>query len=67
MATTSEQLKRLLKKQIKGKSKQKEIMLNTASIPTPIVPANVTAFSLSELDPLEIARQLCLVEQELFR
>lgn len=67
MATTSEQLKRLLKKQIKGKTKNHEIMLDQSSIPAPILPPDLNNWTFLDIDPLEAARQLCLVEQELYR
>jgi len=42
-----------------------EVMLTNT--PAPLVPSNLSDFSLEDLDPLEVARQFCLVEQELYR
>jgi hypothetical protein len=60
MKNTAEQLKRLLKKKIKGKTKERELMLDISSIPTPIIPNDINNWTFMDLDPLEVARQLCL-------
>jgi hypothetical protein len=67
MLSSAEQLRKLLRKKIKGATKQKQIMLDPERIPKPLHPVDTQNISFEEIDPKEAARQICLIEQELYR
>eukprot|EP01103_Thecamoeba_quadrilineata_P019256 TRINITY_DN7710_c0_g1_i1.p1 TRINITY_DN7710_c0_g1~~TRINITY_DN7710_c0_g1_i1.p1 ORF type:complete len:1179 (-),score=318.56 TRINITY_DN7710_c0_g1_i1:14-3550(-) len=63
-----DQLKVILRKNIKGgMTSKKEIMINPSLIKPPILPQDLESFNFPQLDPLEVARQMCLIEQKIYR
>jgi len=67
MGQPAEQLRKLLKQKIKGQYKAKQVMIDEARIPKPLLPASLESFSFSDLDCLEVARQMCILEQGLYK
>jgi len=67
MISSSAALRKLLRKQLKGTTRQKQIMLDPAKIPQPLIPVDVKTVTFEEIEPLEIARQMCIIEQELYK
>lgn len=67
MLSSAEQLRKLLRKKIKGATKQKQIMLDPERIPKPLHPVDTQKITFEEIDPREAARQICIIEQELYR
>eukprot|EP01102_Stenamoeba_stenopodia_P023215 TRINITY_DN9920_c0_g1_i2.p1 TRINITY_DN9920_c0_g1~~TRINITY_DN9920_c0_g1_i2.p1 ORF type:complete len:887 (+),score=262.77 TRINITY_DN9920_c0_g1_i2:248-2908(+) len=67
MLSSAEQLRKLLRKKIKGATKQKQIMLDPERIPKPLHPVDIQNITFEEIDPKEVARQTCIIEQELYR
>lgn len=50
---------------VKEKSFKRHVVTTTTRPPAPILPANLKRFKLSEIDAMEMARQLCLREFKL--
>eukprot|EP01103_Thecamoeba_quadrilineata_P014814 TRINITY_DN4508_c0_g1_i2.p1 TRINITY_DN4508_c0_g1~~TRINITY_DN4508_c0_g1_i2.p1 ORF type:complete len:806 (+),score=199.71 TRINITY_DN4508_c0_g1_i2:277-2694(+) len=63
----ADQLRNTIEAQIKGISKNTEIMLDPTRTPPSILPNDLNDFRLDDLDNLEIARQFCLVEYDIFK
>jgi hypothetical protein len=53
--------------QLMAESKSQEVMLDPARIPAPILPRDLSRCDFEDLDPLEVARQITLLEEGLYR
>jgi len=69
MDSSADVLRRILHEKIIGSTKEKQIMLDQKTIPKPLLPANLSSMRLTitDIDPIETARQLALSEQALYR
>jgi son of sevenless-like protein len=50
-----------------AEAKSQEVMLDPARIPVPILPRDLSRCDFEDLDPIEVARQLTLLEETLYR
>jgi len=68
MSKSSETLRKLVKAKMSKESRLTGLMLDASKIPPSILPKYTSKiFNIMDVDPLETARQICLIEQEKFR
>eukprot|EP01100_Stratorugosa_tubuloviscum_P015878 TRINITY_DN960_c1_g1_i1.p1 TRINITY_DN960_c1_g1~~TRINITY_DN960_c1_g1_i1.p1 ORF type:complete len:980 (-),score=417.96 TRINITY_DN960_c1_g1_i1:169-3108(-) len=71
MKQSSYQLKKIIKRRIKGKNKDKEKVkenvVDESKLPQSILPSNLLSFTFDDLDPQELARQLALADMDLYK
>eukprot|EP01102_Stenamoeba_stenopodia_P019992 TRINITY_DN765_c0_g1_i2.p1 TRINITY_DN765_c0_g1~~TRINITY_DN765_c0_g1_i2.p1 ORF type:complete len:733 (-),score=247.38 TRINITY_DN765_c0_g1_i2:175-2373(-) len=67
MKVSADQLRKLIHKKLKAENKSQEVMLDPSRIPEPILPRDLSNFQFEDLDPQEVARQLTLLEESLYR
>ena len=81
MQVAADQLRRLLKKKVPppvmlrqanvakilGEIKEQKIMVDQHKVPLPRLPKNISHLNLLDIDPLELARQLAIMEQQLYK
>ncbi|KTW29649.1 hypothetical protein T552_00858 [Pneumocystis carinii B80] len=63
-----ENLVRIIDKRMKNDDRNyfRKLMLNIGFVAPPILPKNLRKFKLLDLDPLEVARQLTLIESKIY-